>query len=301
MLAIAGLVAGVAWTDGRAALAQQAPVFRTGTTVVEVDVSVRNRSRRAIADLTPADFVVRDQGVVQRIDRVSFGTVPIDVTIALDVSGSVTGVLFDRLRQGVDRLMPALRPVDRLKLLLFNTTMHRAVDFTADAAAIRAATRDVPPGGATALLDAVTVALVAAAEPERRQLVIFFTDGDDSGSATTEKVLLDVAARSRATVTFVIASQLEVLFANLAGVKVTTAARAEDGIFARVARETGGAVIDGGEDPGRAFRQILDEFRSSYVLYYTPAGVDRGGFHSIEVEVLRPGAVVIARRGYFSG
>jgi len=47
-------------------------------------------------------------------------------------------------------------------------------------------------------------------------------------------------------------------------------------------------------------RGVLNEFRSAYVLYYTARGVDRAGYHAIDVKVKRDGAVVQARRGYFS-
>jgi len=47
-------------------------------------------------------------------------------------------------------------------------------------------------------------------------------------------------------------------------------------------------------------RGVLNEFRSAYVLYHTARGVDRAGYHAIDVKVKRDGAVVQARRGYFS-
>jgi hypothetical protein len=43
---------------------------------------------------------------------------------------------------------------------------------------------------------------------------------------------------------------------------------------------------------------MLQEFRSSYVLYFTPRGVERSGAHTLEVRVKRPGVDVRARRGY---
>ena len=54
-------------------------------------------------------------------------------------------------------------------------------------------------------------------------------------------------------------------------------------------------------DLGLAFLRALDAFRSAYVLLYAPRGVERGGFHTIDVQVKRPDVVVLARRGYFGG
>jgi len=73
-------------------------------------------------------------------------------------------------------------------------------------------------------------------------------------------------------------------------------------LFATLARETGGSTLSVGPstDLTATFRRVLAEFRSTYVLYYRPRGVDRGGYHTIEVKVMREGAQVQARRGYFA-
>jgi hypothetical protein len=47
-----------------------------------------------------------------------------------------------------------------------------------------------------------------------------------------------------------------------------------------------------------AFQRILQEFRSRYILAYTPNGVPSGGFHRLDVRVKRRGLDVKARPGY---
>ncbi len=104
--------------------------------------------------------------------------------MALDVSYSVTGTLLDRLRRGVVQLMDDLGPEDRLKLILFNMRVNRTVDFTTDVKVVETAIRSATAGGGTALLDAMSVALVSSSTPARRQLIVVFTDGSDSSSTT---------------------------------------------------------------------------------------------------------------------
>jgi len=285
---------------------QAPPIFRAQANAVSVDVGVRDKTRRPIVDLTAADFVVEDNGVRQSIDEVSYSKRPIDVTVGLDVSGSVTGAALERLRQGVAELGRGLRDVDRVKLVLFNTQVHRAIDFSSDVQAVNRAMRNVPAGGATALFDTLGAALVAARDAERRQLIVFFTDGADSGSLTSPQVMQTMAIRARATVTFVTASETFASTMTSGGsVPVIRNVRlvSPNSVLAAVARDTGGDVvsIDFNANLGTVFRKILDDFRSSYVLYYSPSGVDRSGFHTITVDVTRPGAVVTARRGYFGG
>ena len=48
-----------------------------------------------------------------------------------------------------------------------------------------------------------------------------------------------------------------------------------------------------------AFKAILEDFRSSYLLRYTPRGVAAPGWHEIKIKVTRPGSFTIrARKGY---
>ena len=50
----------------------------------------------------------------------------------------------------------------------------------------------------------------------------------------------------------------------------------------------------------RSFKAIFDDFRQSYMLRYSPTGVDEKGWHAIAVEVPGvKGATVRARQGYF--
>ena len=46
------------------------------------------------------------------------------------------------------------------------------------------------------------------------------------------------------------------------------------------------------------FVRIVTEFRSRYLLTYTPQGVDAGGWHPIEVRLKSKKGKVTARRGY---
>jgi len=272
----------------------QAPqrTFRAGADIVRVDVSVRD-GRRAVTGLTAADFSLTDNGVPQQVTDVSYGRLPIDVTVALDVSGSVTGRLLVELRSAVLDLMEDLGEQDRLKLIGFNMRVSRVVDFTTDTAAIERAIQSATTGGGTSMRDAASVALISATEPDRRQLVVLFTDGADSSSVTTEAGMMDVAQRTNASLTIVVPERITAF-----GVQART--RRYVRWLRDLTGETGGTVITAGGDLTSTFRRALDEFRSSYVLYFTPSGVATEGFHTLEVTVPRDdGYTIRARRGYF--
>jgi Ca-activated chloride channel family protein len=284
------------------------PTFQSSASAVAVDVTVRDRSRRPVTGLTANDFQVFDNGVLQKVDEVSYGKLPIDVTVALDVSYSVTGALLERLRRGVSQLMGDLTKQDRLKLVLFNMRVNRTLDFTNDVKAVDRAIRGAAAGGGTALFDAVSVTLVSAHAPDRRQLIVFFTDGSDSVSTTTSAAVSEIAKRTRATLTFVMPG-IGPTITRGAGMEVTPLFQGGRGVMpgprqrvlSALAGETGGTVlpVSPTTDLSAAFRRVLNEFRTAYVLYYTVQGVERAGYHTIEVTVNREGADVQARRGYF--
>ena len=49
------------------------------------------------------------------------------------------------------------------------------------------------------------------------------------------------------------------------------------------------------------FRQVLDDFRTSYVLSYTPRGVTSKGWHEVAVRTKNSRYTVRARKGYDGG
>ena len=83
-----------------------------------------------------------------------------------------------------------------------------------------------------------------------------------------------------------------------------TAAQRErtDGLTALV-HETGGGIVwmTNNANLGNPLRRALEEFRSTYVLHFTPRGVTAGGFHTLQVSVKQAGLMVKARRGYLRG
>jgi hypothetical protein len=69
--------------------------------------------------------------------------------------------------------------------------------------------------------------------------------------------------------------------------------------LARLAKDTGGFLIEGSNDLSAAFRRIDEDHRFHYLLTYSPANTAFDGkFRAIQVKVRRPGVQVFARKGY---
>jgi VWFA-related protein len=75
------------------------------------------------------------------------------------------------------------------------------------------------------------------------------------------------------------------------------------GVAARMTGDTGGRVVNVRNEKGleKAFDEISEELRSQYVLGYYPSNTKRdGSFRKIKVEVARPDAHTLARKGYYA-
>jgi VWFA-related protein len=296
LLVAASLVTG---SPSPAVAQDPAPVFRAGADVVMVEASVR-RDRRAVQGLKAADFELLDNGVRQEIKDVSYEKLPIDVTVVLDVSASVTGSALDELRRALKQLRSDLTAQDRLRLLTFNMRVKRLIDFADPPSATDAALASLAGSGSSAVFDSLAVALASPVTDGRRQLIVLFSDGQDSSSITDAETLLDVARRSTPTVAVVLSSTSLNRPAQLLKTASKTPAGNVGDMSEQIARDTGGfvATIAPGDNITTTFRRVLEQFRSTYVLYYTPSGIDRQGSHAIEVRVKRDKVDVRARRGY---
>ena len=134
---------------------------------------------------------------------------------------------------------------------------------------------------------------------------MLFSDGQDSSSISDAETLLDVARRSTPTVAVVLASASSKQPASLLRSASKPGSSTVGDLADQIASDTGGFVV--GVDSRRqpvtsTFRRVLEQFRTSYVLYFTPRGVERQGDHTLEVRVKEARkeakVEVRARRGY---
>ncbi len=276
----------------------QVPTFVGRTDLVSVDVSVR-RGDRPVTGLKIADFQIFDNGVPQTVADLTYGKLPIDVTVLFDASQSVTGEIFNVLKEATQELGGRLADQDRLKLVEFGSRVILLRDFGAGGRELSSAFGQVRDLGRTAIFDAIAIELARPPTPNRRQLIVVFTDGDDNSSVTQPSVLLDIARRTAPTVAIVLASfrtgAVVSSFESAAGGQ----ARLQP-VYEALGGESGGfvATTRKGDDLRDTFRRVLDRFRSTYVVHFVPRGVKGSGVHSLRVRVDRPDATVRARTSY---
>jgi VWFA-related protein len=332
-LTLLALVAGVSVMEAQPP-AQPTQTFRTGTDVVFVDVSVRDRGR-PVPGLTADDFAVTDNGVPQRIESVETTTVPIDLTLVVDVSGSHHVALpmtpprsrvlasLQAEAAGVARL---LRPEDRLRLLAIDRHVQQI--WPLGPAASMPPVERIDVHGLPSLYDALAVALLQPVEPARRHVVLARTKGLDSISSIDARAVRAIAERSDVLLHVVM---METALDNEAALRgfqcglmglcwptrrfwVPFERRLIGPGPVHQLLPDGQALSDAADATGGrlhktqilaeptltgAFRRAFEDFRSSYVLRYTPQGVSAAGWHEIKVRVRGGGAYTVrARPGY---
>ena len=261
--------------------AGQQPTFRSMVDAVRVDVRVTGGSG-AVRGLSARDFEVRDNGVIQRVDIVSYDQAPLRLLLALDVSASVQGHRLAALVDGCGAIVDQLQPSDLVSLIVFNHGLSRRVSPTFDRGQIRAALRELEGFGATSLRDATHAAVVAAGAGDGRPVAIVFSDGDDTSSWLDEEEVLDSVRKS------------EVLVYGI------SAGRLSSSFLRDAARAAGGDLFETSDQKLReTFLTVLDEVKSRYVLGFTPTGVSKAGWHKLDVRVKGRSVRVEARPGYF--
>jgi VWFA-related protein len=258
------------------------PTFSTRVEGVRVDVLVTDSSRRPMRGLTASDFVVRDNGIIQQVDLVSFGEISLNVGLAFDLSESVAGGRLQQLRSASQALTVELQPGDQSSLVTFNHVVSLPCPLSTHRTCMRDALTAATPEGETALVDGVFAGMMIGESDVGRSLLMVFSDGLDTASFLNAERVLELGRRSDVVVYPV------------------TSKGARPDFLEDVASLTGGRLheVDAQSDLAATFRSILEEFRHRYLVTYTPRGVPRGGWHKLDVRVNRPGASVKARPGY---
>lgn len=262
--------------------ATQQATFSSRLEAVRVDVAVTERGR-PVPGLTAADFEIFDNGVRQQVGLIATEELPLDLVLALDVSGSVEGERFAHLQETSVAALKTLRAADRAALVTFTQRVRLPVPLTEGAARLAAALEESPNVGKTSMIDAAYASLAHADGGSGRALVIVLSDGVDTSSWLTAGSVVETARRLDV-----------VLFGISSGAPRRTP-------LEELADASGGELIrvESTREMSSALTSLVDAFRQRYLLSFVPQGVARTGWHTLDVRTARRGLRVKARAGYF--
>jgi VWFA-related protein len=281
-----------------AVAAYEQAVFRARTDLVAISASVK-RGNAPVTNLKAGDFRVTDNGVAQTVDAVTIESVPLDVTLFMDTSGSTAGAL-DRMKKNVATIAAMLRPDDRFRLLTIGLAVEVPVPWQPAGRPIALDMKAVP--GISLIYDALFVALTHTPAAGRRHLIVAMTDGEDCGSLVDGPRVFETSGRTEAVLHWIYVSSGGDFDPNSVGAWCTPSDLRDTDFLGESAARTGGDSHRSrfGDPAVRTFAQILDEFRQSYVLRYSPHGVSPSGWHAVSVQIpTQPALTIKARSGYY--
>ena len=233
-------------------------------------------------------------------------TRPVAVVLALDISGSLTREEVELQRESAMKFVGLVRPESLFSVLTFNHEVNVLQKFTNEAKSVGKAfdkVRDV--GGSTRIFDSIDhgVRMLTKTPHSRagrrlRRVVVVITDGFDNASTIAPSELVRRASAAGVTVySITIPSYIR----GLDGGR-TRAITILDAT--RLVAATGGSDYSAdSSDYTPIFKAIAEEISAEYQLAFYPPEAKRkhGKFHTLRVEVTRPGVKVRAsRQGYQS-
>jgi Ca-activated chloride channel homolog len=278
--------------------------FRTTSDLVAVTVTVQKHDGSFVRGLSAGDFRVLDNGNDTPITLFGGGDVPVDLTLMIDTSVSMTNRL-DAVQHAASVLVNSLTPRDRATIYSFGGRISELVDFSSNHAQLNQSIRKLRVSGTTRLYDAMYIALAPPAASSndlelRRRAIVVFSDGDDTASLVSYETVLERAREAGVTI-YIVVARLD----QTAKVRI----RNSDYEMGTLARETGGRVFFPirGENLDAVYASIAKELRYQYSLGFVPQSADEDDislepeFIPVDVTVAMRDTVLRFRRGYVRG
>lgn len=262
---------------------------RVNVDVVQVTVTVSDSRGKFVPGIPQTAFHVYEDNRPQQISHFASEDIPLDLIVAVDISGSMTPSMA-KLKTAVKAFLSDVPAQDQVTLLGFNDSIFTLTRRqTNPAERVRAVDR-LAPWGSTALYDVILRGIEMLGRQPGRKALIVFTDGEDQGSHAT---IADVERTLQSTdVTLYMIGQGR-------GVTMDSLRK----IMARLAAPTGGRALftDSVDELHGAFGDLLDELSNQYLLGYAsnnPSRDDAWRRIRVDVDGHRD---VRARQGYRLG
>jgi len=286
------------------------PSFAVNVNLVNLFFTVKDRHGVPVRNLSREDFEVYEDGKPQAIKYFQADAPqPLTLGLLVDTSGSTQRMLPFIRRIGTQFFSEVLREKDLAFLMSFDVGVDLLHDLTGPSPDLLDAMLDTSANGGdslipdrqgfpdtrlgsrgTLLYDAIYLAATDELKHEvGRKTIVAITDGMDQGSETSIPATIEAAQKVDASVYVLIAADPDYGW------------RKED--IGRIAKETGGSVIEVAQKPGgleKAIELVSEELRSQYYIGYIPTLKPDGSFRKIRVQVKRGDYHAQVRKGYYA-
>jgi len=273
--------------------------IRVNVEMVLVNVGVSDPGDQPVVNLQKDNFRLFEDKVEQEIISFSHEDAPASIGIIFDTSGSMRDKI-DRSREAALQILKTANSQDEFFLITFSEIAELRSAFTSDIEALESRLMSIKPRGATALLDAIHLAMqqMKKARYRRCALVIVSDGGNNSSWHTENRIRRDLKEADCQLYAMGIFDRRDML--------LTVEEHNGPKLLSALAEITGGRAfsVSSMEELPDIAAKIGMELRDQYVLGYKPGGsLHDGTWRGIKVTVKpsfgTPPVHVYARSGYY--
>jgi Ca-activated chloride channel homolog len=271
-------MAGATATDSAAAARVSEPLH-VDVNLVLVPVTVNDSMNHTVTSLKKEDFAIYEENKQQEIRYFSTEDAPISVAILVDVSKSMSNKI-DSERAAIVEFFNNANAQDEYFAITFSDRPRILADSTQSIDQLQGELLSAEPGGPTAMLDAVYLAVskLQSARYERRAILIF-SDGGDNVSRYKLREIKSLVQESDVQIYAI--GLFDTFFFNTIEEKLGKLWLSE------ITDTTGGRTltVDNKEKVPEAAATISREMRNQYVIGYRPTSTAKTKWRKIKVRL----------------
>jgi VWFA-related protein len=274
--------------------------LRVDTTLVLIPVTVTDSMNRFVLGLQTNDFRLFEDSVEEQVVHFSSEDAPLSIGLVFDESGSMDFKL-GTSRAAIDQFLKIMSADDEAFLVEFSDKARVSVKFTSNPDSIKGTLKKAQPGGLTAMLDAIELALreMKTARNTRKAIVVI-SDGGDNHSQYTSAQIESLVREADVQVYAMGVFDPPLPFAPP---EIISGPR----LLSEITMQTGGRAFAAAATtdlPAVAARIAL-ELRNQYVLGYYPKNQVRDGkYRHVDIRLEQPHGVLPLkahwRLGYYA-
>jgi VWFA-related protein len=262
--------------------------LRVDVPIVNLDVSViLDKNHQFVPGLKPANFLVLEDGVEQKVDTLRMTQTPITAVMLLEFAAN-SYYLINDMRNAAVGFFHSLRPDDYVAVMTYDLQTHILSDFTNNQQVIAdsLSSLTIPGFSDTDMFDALYQALDRTSRIEGRKYILLIGSGVDTFSKITlDKMLAKIKATPNVTIFTISTGAILNEMSAGGGIREMNYLQAQNQMrtFAAMTGGLSFAPLFPGELPDD-FNQINNSIRNQYLLTYRPTNtVNDGSYRKIKV------------------
>lgn len=281
------------------------------SSLINLNVSVTNRSGAALQSLKKEDFEISENGSRQELEFFKSSNEPFNLVLVLDLSGSIQDKL-DVVKSAALRFMDVIGPQDKVAVLVFTDEIKVISSLSSDREMVRKRIKAIEKtAGATKFYEAMWFALADTLRGTKgqRNAIVVMTDGVDSSldrydplpsRVSFERLARRLEESDVLVFPVYLDTEFDEVFRGRSSSEAYAVARQQ---LETVAELTGGQMFkaEQASDLSGVYKQVAGALRTVYSLGYYSTKPERDGtFRRVRVVVNKPDAAVKTRKGYYA-